>query len=160
MVITGKDDDEHLANIEAVLQRLQEYNLRANLSKCKFFQDSIEFCSHIIDKDGLHMTQEKIKAVVEAPKPENVTQVRAFLGLINYYHRFLPDLATVLHPLNRLLEKKHELQWTEKCDNAFTKAKRLITSDKVLAHYDPDLQIKIACDACWVLGCSEGRITG
>ena len=61
-----------------------------------------------MDKHGLHKTQEKVDAVVNAPRPENVHQIRAFLGLVNYYRKFLPNLATILNPLNGLLEQgKH-----------------------------------------------------
>ena len=89
MIITGKTDAEHLANLEEVLERLQRYGLKANLSKCHVFQDKVVFCGHEIDKQGLHKTQEKIDAVLQTPYPKTVTQLRTFLGLVNYYARFL-----------------------------------------------------------------------
>lgn len=147
MIITGKSDEEHLENLEKVLQRLQDAGLRANKEKCEFFRDRVQFCGHEIDSQGLHKTAEKIEAVVNTPKPENVSQVRSFLGLVNYYNRFLPNAATVLHPLHQLLEQDREWEWTEHCEKAFNEAKRLITSDLVLTHYDPSLPVKLACDA-------------
>ena len=66
------------------------------------------FCGHEIDANGLHKTQEKIEAVVNAPRPENVSQVLSFLGLVNYYNRFLPNAASVLYPLHVLLQKSHK----------------------------------------------------
>lgn len=80
MIITGQTDEEHLANLESVLSRLEEHGLRANPQKCEFFKDSIQFCGHEIDKSGLHKTREKIDAVVEAPQPLNVSQLRSFIG--------------------------------------------------------------------------------
>ena len=74
-------------------------------------------------------------------------QLRSFLGLVNYYIRFLPNATTVLHPLHQLLEQNSEWQWTEQCEQASTEAKRMITSEQVLTHYDPVLPVRLACDA-------------
>ena len=97
MIIIGKDDKEHLENLEGVLKRLQANGLRANREKCEFFQTKITYCGHEVHRRGLHKTQEKIHAVGNAPRPENVQQLRSFLGLVNYYHKFLPNLATTLN---------------------------------------------------------------
>ena len=121
--------------------------MRARREKCQFFQEKITYCRHEVDRHGLHKTQDKIDAVVNAPQPENTQQVRSFLGLINYYHKFLPNLATVLSPLNKLLQHERKWKWTKECEEAFTKLKELITSDMVLTHYDPELPLRLACDA-------------
>ena len=147
IIITGKTDDEHLKTLEAVLQRLMDYNLRVNEAKCKFFQEEITYCGHKIDANGLHKTQDKIEVVINAPKPENVTQLRAFLGLVNYFSHFLPNLASVLHPLYQLLKQNVKFIWTETAQKAFQNVKEMITSDIVLTHYDPDLPVKQACDS-------------
>ena len=147
MIVSGKTDEEHLENLESVFKRLQDAGLKANKEKCEFFRDRVQFCGHEIDREGLHKTQEKIEAVVSAPRPENVSQFRSFLGLVNYYNRFLRNASTVLHPLHQLLEQNSEWQWTEQCEQAFTEAKRLITSEQVLTHYDPALPVRLACDA-------------
>ena len=130
-----------------MLKRLAEKNLRINVQKCRFFLERIEYCGHEIDKDGLHKTNAKIEAVQNAPRPQDVSSVRGFLGLVNYYHRFLPNLSSVLHLLNKLLEKDHKWEWSHECEDAFKEAKRLVTSEQVLAHYDPDLPVRVACDA-------------
>ena len=110
MIITGKTDEEHLENLEKLLKRLQDAGLKKNKEKCEFFRDRVKFCGHEINSEGLHKTQEKIEAVVNAPRPENVSQLRSFLGLVNYYNRFLPNASTVLHPLHQLLEQDSEWQ--------------------------------------------------
>ena len=97
MIITGKNDQEHLDHLEEVLKRLKEHGLRANREKCEFFQKKIIYCGHEVDQDELYKTQEKVDAVVNAPRPKNVQQVRSFLGLVK---KFLRNLATTLHPLN------------------------------------------------------------
>lgn len=120
-----------------MLQGLEQYGLRANLDKCEFFNDQISYCGHVIDKDGLHKSDEKTNE--RAPKPENVSQLRSFLGLVNYYHSFLPNLASVLGPQCWV--------WTTKCDDSFAKVKELIISEQVLCHYNPALPVRLATDA-------------
>eukprot|EP00731_Ephydatia_muelleri_P034198 Em0050g16a len=103
ILVAGGQD--HLEILEMVLQRLNKYGLKVNLKKCEFLKDSLEFCGHTIDKDELHKMKTKTEAVMPAPHPENVCQLRAFLGLVNYHHKFLPNLATELQALYGLLKK-------------------------------------------------------
>ncbi|XP_049333824.1 uncharacterized protein K02A2.6-like [Astyanax mexicanus] len=109
ILVTGCTDTEHLQHLDAVLGRLEEFGLRFEKDKCEFFKDSLEYLGHIIDSAGLHKSPEKMRAIVEAPAPISLTQLRSFLGLINYYGRFIPNLATILNPLNALLCK--ETRW-------------------------------------------------
>ena len=94
IIIAGADEDEHFKILEEVLTRLSRRNMTINMEKCAFFKDSLEFCMHRIDAAELHKTPSKITAVVEAPNPQDISQLRAFLGLVNYYNRFLPNLAS------------------------------------------------------------------
>ena len=103
IIVAGANDKEHLELLERVLSRLDSYNLTLNIKKCAFFQKEITYCGHRVDGEGLHKTPEKIQAVVDAPSPGNNSQLHAFLGMINYYHRFPPDLLTRLEPLHHLL---------------------------------------------------------
>ena len=80
-------------------------------------------------------------------RPRNVTELHPFLGILNYYRTLLPNIATVLHSLNELLQVKHKWKWTPQCQSAFQEAKDLLTSSSVLAHYDPNLPIRLAADA-------------
>ena len=95
----------------------------------------------------LHADEDKLEAIVKVPKPHNVQQLRAFLGLLNYYGKFLRNLSTVLHPLNRLLCQHVKWEWTVACQEAFDKAKLLLTQSNVLTHYNPLLPLKLAGDA-------------
>ena len=147
ILITGRNDDEHYANLELVLQRLLKFGLCIKLKKCVFFSDSVKYLGHVIDRDGLRTSDDKVNDIVNAPAPENVTELRSFLGLINYYGKFLKNLSTVLHPLNQLLQKKQKWNWTKKCESAFKQAKNMIISSDVLVHYDVTLPVRLACDA-------------
>ena len=110
IIVTGKSHAAHLESLEAVLKRLAGKNLRINVQK---FLERIEYCGHEIDKDGLHKTNAKIEAVQNAPRPQAVSSVRLFIELVNYYYSFfLPNISSVLHPLNKLLEKDHKREWS------------------------------------------------
>ena len=147
MIITGRNDAEHLQNLERVLQRLQQYGLRVNIDKCYFMKERVTYCGHEIDKSGLWKMKDKVDAVLNAPVPQNVAQLRSLLGLVNYYNRYLPNLATVIKPLHELLEKNRKWVWSDACQLAFENIKKLITSEPVLTHYDPTAPIRLACDA-------------
>ena len=115
--------------------------------KCAFFQNSVEYLGHLVDAAGLHTLPSSVEAIVQAPKPENVQQLRSFLGLVNYYSKFVPNQAATLHPLNQLLKHDAQWRWTSECADAFKKVKEALGSSQVLAHYDPKLLIKMAADA-------------
>ena len=95
IIVTGSTLEEHLERLVAVLKRLEEYGLKANQEKCKFLRSSVEYLGHVISAEGLHQSPKKVKAITEMPKPQDVTQLRAFLGMVQYYAKFLPDLANV-----------------------------------------------------------------
>ena len=141
---------EHLENLSKVLTRLQENGVKLKKSKCDIGKDVVQYLGHKIDAEGIHATDDKIKAITEAPPPKNLTELRSFLGLLNYrmyYGRFIPNLSTLIHSLNRLLKQDSKWNWTDECEAAFTRAKEQITSSKVLVHYDSTLPLKLAGDA-------------
>ena len=88
-----------------------------------------------------------MKAVVNAPRLQNQQQLRSFLGLVNYYRKFISSLSTTTHPLNHLLCQKRQWKWSKECETAFQRLKEQLSSDQVLAHYDSALPIRWACDA-------------
>jgi len=90
---------------------LENTRLKLNKIKCEFMKDEIEYCGHLINKDGLCKPQKKIKAVVNAPSPQTVNQLRSWLGFANYYPKFLPNFATELQPLHSLLKLDTPWHW-------------------------------------------------
>ena len=147
ILITGSTEEEHFVNVERVLGRLKKYGIRAKRSKCSFLSPSVEYLGHRVDASGLHTMPSKVEAVKMAPTPRNVQELRSFLGLVHYYGKFMPNLATLLHPLNTLLQDGQSWDWTLECEKAFRAAKDSLSSASVLAHYDPSLPIKMAGDA-------------
>ncbi|KAJ8333939.1 hypothetical protein SKAU_G00412580 [Synaphobranchus kaupii] len=143
ILVTGQNHHQHLKNLDAVLERLEEFGLRVQKGKCEFFKDSLEYLGHVIDARGLHTSPEKVRAMVDAPAPTNVSQLRSFLGIINYYGRFIHNLSAILNPLNALLCKGKQWNWSSECAMAFEKAKEQLLSSRVLTHYDPRLPIRL-----------------
>ena len=146
VLVTGASDDEHLKNLEKVFERFRKYGLRLKAEKCSFMQPMVVYYGLCISKDGVKPTKEKVEAIKQAPVPKNQTELRSFLGMVAALSTFIANLPTLTHPLNHLLGKRPWI-WSEQCDVAFEQLKQAITSDVVLAHYDPKLPVEMASDA-------------
>ena len=136
ILITGPTEEEHLSTFEEVLKRLDKAGVRFKRNKCEFMLPLREYLRHRISKEGLEPTDGKVKALKDAPAPANVSQLKSFLGLLNYYGKFVSNLSTVLAPLHRLLHKSTPWSWGQEQQTAFDHVKELLTSDNVLTHYD------------------------
>lgn len=106
IVITASSANKHLRRLDEVLARLEKVGPTVNRPKCEFFQDEVVYLGFRINKEGLHVTEDKVKAVRDAPRPTTITEMRAFLGLVNFYAQFIPDSATRMGPLYNQLKKK------------------------------------------------------
>ncbi|XP_037037375.1 uncharacterized protein K02A2.6-like [Bradysia coprophila] len=147
ILITGRNRVEHLGNLSEVFKRLSDAGFTLRAEKCEFFKERVKYLGYIIDKNGLHKDPQKIEAMVNAPKPKNISELKSFVGLVNFYSRFFPNLAQVLGPIYDLLGKDKKFDWTQECDKAFELVKSVIASDKVLIHYNPKLPVRLVCDA-------------
>ena len=104
ILVAGKTPQDHLNNLTAVLNRLQEAGLRLKKEKCSFCVPEVEYLGHIISAAGLKPSPNKVRAIVEAPRPTKISELKSFLGLISYYTKFLPNLADSLAPLYKLMK--------------------------------------------------------
>ncbi len=111
ILITGRDYQEHLHTSSDVLKQLKDGGLRLKREKCAFMQREAVFLGHRVDSAGLRPLSNKVEALQKAPAPRNVTELKAYLGLLNYYHRFLPNLSTWLAPLHNILRKSVKWHW-------------------------------------------------
>lgn len=145
--VTGANDKEHMCNLRAVLERLRDMGLTIKFSKCKFLQDSVRYLGFIIDQSGLRPDPTKLEAISSAPRPNDVTQLKSFLGMLNYYGKFIPNLSTILHPLHALLKKEVSWNWNPDCERAFNEAKSVLLSDCVLAHYEEGRPLVLSVDS-------------
>ena len=105
------DDNNRIANLEAVLKKLSEAALRLRKEKCFLMVSEVTYWGYEISGHGIKLVEATVEALQNAPVPENVTQLRAFLGMLNYYHCFLPNIATVLEPLHKLLRQGTKCCW-------------------------------------------------
>ena len=147
VLISAKTEEEHLKILEEVLKRLARAGLRLKKHKCQFMSESVDYLGHGVDAAGLHPLPDKVQAVKDAPTPTNVAELRSYLGLLTYYGKFLPNLATLLNPLYKLLGKGVPWQWQQPQEKAFQDSKALLSSSKLLTHFDPKLPLTLACDA-------------
>jgi hypothetical protein len=145
--VTGPNRHEHLRNLRAVLERLRTMGMTLKLSKCNFLQDRVKYLGFIIDKNGLRPDPTKLEAISDAPRPEDVSQLKSFLGMLNYYGKFMSNLSTLLHPLHVLLRNGVEWKWDPACEQAFVGAKRALVDKRVLAHYEEGRELVLAVDS-------------
>jgi len=147
-VLVGTETEEgHDEIVEEVLRRLEKNNLYIKPEKCAWKVRKIGFLGVVIGPGGIEMEKEKVDGVLSWPKPKNMKDVRKFLGLTNYYRRFIKDFAQVARPMNMLTRKDMKWQWGEEQQKAFDKLKRIFTTKPVLAVLDLDKEFRIEADA-------------
>lgn len=115
ILVTGRTDQEHLANLEAVFKNIQEPGLWLKLSKCHFLQESVEYLGQVVSKDGIQALKRKIQAILQVQPPRDLSELRSFLGMVNHYGKFTKSLADLSAPLNHLLRKDEPWNWTTDC---------------------------------------------
>ena len=125
---------EHLIHLTKIFEILRAANLKVKLSKCAFARPSVKFLGHIVSKEGIVPDPNNVKAVKEFRTPTKVKQVQSFLGLANYYRKFIQNFAQIAKPLTDLLRKDQRFIWTDECGRAFNLLKSKLTSPPVLAY--------------------------
>jgi hypothetical protein len=136
ILVYAKNNQEHNQILSEVLRRIQDAGLKLNKNKCKFRQSEVKYQGQIFNKDGMKADPEKVDAITNLPPPKNTTQLRQFLGMINYLGRYVENLASVLKPISELLQDSMTWTWDFPQEEAFRKAKQLVSSTLVLAYYD------------------------
>lgn len=145
--------DQHEHHLSIVLDKLKNHRLILNIEKCKLAKSKIEFLGYTIDKTGHSPLPERVEAIASYPKPHTVDELRRFIGMINYYHDCIPNLAEIQAPLTNFLrgstkkKDKTELPWDETADLAFEKCKERLSNVTSLAFVSPDAPIVLKTDA-------------
>jgi hypothetical protein len=147
ILIHSRDADTHLTHIAAVLQILRDNCLTAKLTKCEFFAREVEFLGHVVSAHGISMDPNKTSAITNWPEPQDIHELRSFIGLANYYRRFVENYADICHPLFSLFTKDTPWNWTPAHAKAFTSLKSALTSAPVLLPYHPDADTVLVTDA-------------
>ncbi len=147
IIIFSSDLDSHYQHLIDVLQRLRKAGLYAKLEKCEFCVPFLDFLGHRISSDGIFMDPKKVSSILEWPAPSNVKQLQSFLGLANYYRRFIPGFAAITHPLNSLLKKYSKFVWSSKAQESFDEIKTKFSTAPVLAYPNRDLPFMVETDS-------------
>lgn len=146
-VIASKNLTEHLEHLDKVLKVLAKHNIKLKLSKCHFAMPEIDYLGHRISLNCIKPLNDKIKAIIDLPAPRTVKEVRALLGRINFYRKFIKNAAATLHPISNLTKKHTEFVWDNECQDAFEQIKKILTSEPLLCIFEPSLQTTLFCDA-------------
>lgn len=150
ILVASRDRDEHIQDLTQVLERLQEHGLVVRPEKCVFGKEKLTFLGHEITRDGLQPLPERVDAINNYPTPTTAKQLQKFLGIINYYHRFLPNASAVMQPLHALSNTKpatKQLVWNAECTAAFQKIKELLSKATQLAFPEENAQLALSTDA-------------
>ena len=148
ILIFSHSPEEHKAHLRSLFQRLQDSGLVISPAKCTFGVAEIDFLGHHITAAGVTPLQEKVEAIRAFPSPTTVKQMQEFLGMINFYNRFLPSVASTLQPLYESLDKQKKLiTWTSTMDTAFKRSKEALASATLLVHPQRDAPTSLTVDA-------------
>ena len=147
IIVHGETEEEHDRNLMNLLKLCRRIGLRLNRGKAEIKKQEITFLGHLITSDGLKIDPEKLEAVKNMPKPEDVEGVRRFCGFVNYLAKFLPKLSDILEPIRQLTRDAVPWIWTETHDSSFKKVQQMVTEAPVLAFFDPAKELLIQCDA-------------
>jgi transposase InsO family protein len=147
ILIHGQTYEEHIENVKAFLLRCREAGITLNPKKFNLAQNKVKFAGHIVSEKGIEADPEKLKAIKCFPKPNNITDLRSFLGLVEQLAGFTNEVAEAMQPLRPLLSRKAEFYWTSDHDKAFQATKNALLNPPVLATYDPCRPTMLQTDA-------------
>lgn len=138
---------ENLMILKEILICLKKYGLELNLAKCIFLQREIEYLGYMVSENGISMCKRHIQAILDFPQPKNVREIRSFLGLTNYFRKFVKDYALKTRSLQTLVKKDKDFLFDESCKEAFIQLKKELTSPPVLCIYNPTADTELHTDA-------------
>ncbi|GFS37940.1 retrovirus-related Pol polyprotein from transposon 17.6 [Nephila pilipes] len=147
IIIIGRAFEDHLRNFQRLLEKLKMVNLKLNPSKCNLFRREVGYLGHIISAESVRIYPENISAIKDWSCPEDVHQLRSFLGLCTYYRKFVKGFSSISRLLHKLTEAKQKLFWTDECEEAFRQLKEALTFSPVLAYPQPDKLFILDTDA-------------
>ena len=150
ILVFSSDQDEHAKHLDEVFSRLSQHDLKVSIEKCQVLKQEVNFLGYTISKDGICPQQDRITAIINFAKPTDYKSLRRFVGMANYYRRFIPQFAEIVSPLHELLtsSRRNEIQWTPSTDKAFTETIKVL-SDKTLLAYlgSPPSVLTLTTDA-------------
>jgi hypothetical protein len=147
ILIYSQTEQDHIKNVRQVLELLRKNKLYGKMSKCEFFKESVEYLGHIISSKGITTDPKKVLSIKEWPQPRNLKELQSFLGLCNYYRRFIADYSRIATPLTDLTHKDTPFHWTTQTTEAFEELKKRMTKAPVLCIPNAELPFTVTTDA-------------
>ena len=147
VLVFGKDTQEHDTRLEQAFQQIQAAGATLNQEKCQFRKSSLKFLGHLINETGIQPDPDKTSAIANMPTPQNISDLRRFMGMINQFRKFSSKLADLTQPLCALLSQKNSWLWGDAQDQAFSNVKAELMKPTVLALYDVKADLKVSADA-------------
>ena len=151
VLIASPTPEQHLQDLRIVFDRLSSHGIVINPNKCLFGVPTLDFLGHRIDRHGITPLPDKVQAVRDFPQPQSQRQLRRFIGLVNFYNRFLPHCAELMHPLHALLSKgrtkSQSITWTDSAEAAFNATKEALANASILSYPQPDAPTCLMADA-------------
>jgi len=147
IVVYSPTLEEHKVHLKLVFDKLRQNQLYVKKEKCAFAQKSIIFLGHVIEHGKIRMDSDKLKAIQEWRVPASVAELHSFLGLANYYRRFVEGFSRRAAPLTELLKKDTAWQWSDECQSAFEELKATMTRGPVLGLVDVTKPFEVETDA-------------
>jgi RNase H-like domain found in reverse transcriptase/Reverse transcriptase (RNA-dependent DNA polymerase)/Integrase core domain/Integrase zinc binding domain len=148
ILIFSKTLEEHVNRVEKLFYKIANAGLKINPDKCKFLLPEVKFLGHIINAEGIRTDDSKIEAIKNFERPKCVKHVRSFLGLANYYRKFIKDYSKYSRPLESLINvKNNKIVWTEVCDKTFTELKNKLMNTPILKYPDFSKEFILDTDA-------------
>ena len=145
--VTGSSPQEHFENLHEFVYRLYAAGLKANISKCKLYQDEVKFLGKIVDRNGVRLDTCTTDAIVKMPRPQDKQQLRSLLGHMSYISKHVPDLRKARASLDNLLKPDVKFVWEAQHQDAFNQCKRLAGNSAMLTHFDTQKPIVLTTDA-------------
>lgn len=154
ILVASKTEEEHKNHLKLLFNRLSDFGVNIKASKCVFGSPALDFLSHKITPDGITPSQDRIEAINVFPPPTSIKKIQQFVGMVNYYHRFIPKLAELLSPIHahlatllKMPKTAKNFSWPDTCNSAFVKVKSALADVTLLAHPMNDGAFSITTDA-------------
>ena len=148
IIVSGRTLEEHNQRLENVLGRLETAGLKLNARKCEFVQQRSVILGHVVSKEGISTDPDKVKVLEKWPIPNNLSDLRSFLGCTGYYRQYIRDYARIAEPLYRLERKGTVFKWNDDCQKAFNILKTNLTTAPILSYPRLDISFILDTDAC------------
>ena len=147
IIICTETFEKHMLVLREVMKRIKAAGLVVNKEKCELCRSELRYLGYLINENGLMVDPEKVSAIVNIPEPKTTRDIKSFIGLLSWYRRFIPDMATLVAPLNRLLSKKNKFIFDDECKESFRRAKECLISAPILKCPNFELPFTIQTDA-------------